>query len=454
MPLVSHLKVNLTAKNPATHLYNFFSNYALSLFKGDIGAVTSLMTTERKSYKAWEHVAQRYGLSLQGEMVDASMKKLKQQNKDGLTKTIAKNIYMSEGSKLGDAMRNLYNLEDAVFKVAHFKKLMGTKDFDINKAFKNGVLDKNYLKEFETSLSDAMKRANYEYVDYGTKWNKAIKTLDQGGIMPFFQYTYKSTPMVARTILKNPIKYGLFLAAMSGSGGLSLFNNDEKNTLKPKWAENGVLPNMFLTDSWIDIGGGMYFNAGRLMPGVRLDTFGGFKLTGLGFVESIINIFNGKTSLGYDYINKDDSVLKQNTDRIVEYSKNFLPPLTLGRYAQNYAKLGINALFSDKNKPFDVIQDSNKQDLTLGLVTARMAGARELGEKRNAQQKLNENTRLLNKAIASGDKEKAKELQAKGRFIIETAKKNGYTLKVPKGKIPKNYDGRSFLGKIKAEMME
>lgn len=43
------------------------------------------------------------------------------------------------------------------------------------------------------------------------------------------------------------------------------------------------------------------------------------------------------------------------------------------------------------------MQDSNKQDLAAGLVTARMAGARELGEKRSAQTALNENTRQLKK---------------------------------------------------------
>lgn len=447
-PLVNHLKVNLTAKNPATHLYNFGSNMGLAFFKGEFGSVWQMLRNP-KMYKEYSELAQRYGLSMQGELIEQGAKKLEQNSKKGALRKVWDELYFAEGSKAGDFMRAAYNYEDAIFKVAHFKKLLDSKGIDINRI----KSDKAYLAQNEKLLSDAMKRANYEYVDYGTRWNKAAQALDRGGIMPFLQYTWKSTPMVARTILKNPLKYSLYLAAVTGGGGLSLDifgnNSKEKELFKPSWAKNGsFLPNLFFTDSWVELGGtGVYFNAGRLMPAMRFDGFDGFKIGG-GFVGTMLNLADGRTSLGYEYISKNDANTVKWIKRLEETTKNFLPSMTMGRYAQNYGKLAINSLFDEKNKPFSAITDSNKQELSAGMVAARMAGVRELGQGRNAQQALNENARKLRLALSNGDKEKAKKLQAEGKEIIAMAKKKGISLKVPKGKIPKNSEGKGWLGRL------
>ena len=53
-PIVSHIKVNMTAKNPATHIYNFAANYALATIKGDFGDINKMLAMfagDHKQYK-------------------------------------------------------------------------------------------------------------------------------------------------------------------------------------------------------------------------------------------------------------------------------------------------------------------------------------------------------------------------------------------------------------------
>lgn len=52
-PIIDHIKVNVTVKNPFTHVYNFASNVMLSYLHGDEGALlkfAKLSKDERERY--------------------------------------------------------------------------------------------------------------------------------------------------------------------------------------------------------------------------------------------------------------------------------------------------------------------------------------------------------------------------------------------------------------------
>lgn len=434
--IVSHVKVNMTAKNPATHIYNFAANYALSAIKGDLWAVNKMLgmfAGDNKQYKAWQRLAQDYGLSVNMDMIDEGARKLKGEmamfkKVPSWIKKLAKNAYLAEGSMLGDAIRAGYNFEDAIFKLAHFKKIMDKEGFDISK-----INDPAYRKSFEGRLSSAMKKANYEYVDYATSWNKWAKNIDKYGVYPFLQYAWKSTPMMLQTGFKNPVKFLATMYAISEFGGLSFQNRDEKNSILPDWAQNGYVTNLFGADAWVRLGNSQYFfNLGRLVPAIRANELGGLKEGG--FYKTLFYLLNGKTGLGYEYVGKDDPAHKRFWDFLNEFAKSFMPPATLGRYGKNTLELLANSIADSLNMSkelrFSVIKDSAGNDLDFDLVLLRALGVRELPIKKSLQSNYNKAVRELKKAQQKG--EDLKEYKEKISALRQTARKEKITLKEPR----------------------
>lgn len=434
--IVSHIKVNMTAKNPATHVYNFAANYALATIKGDfkdINKMLAMFAKGNKQYKAWQRLAQDYGLSVNMDMIDESARKLKGEigmfkKVPSWVKTPLKNLYLAEGTMFGDAIRAGYNFEDEVFKLAHFKKIMDKEGFDISK-----INDPAYRKSFEGKLSSAMKKANYEYVDYATGWNKLAKNIDKYGIYPFLQYAWKSTPMMIQTIAKNPVKFVAAMGAIGYFNGLSFQNRDEKNSILPDWAQNGYVTNLFVADSWVRIGNSQYFfNLGRLIPAIRANELSGMKEGG--FYKTLFYLLNGKTSLGYEYVGKDDPAHKRFWDFTNEFAKSFMPPATFGRYGKNTLELLANSIADTLNMSkaarFSVIKDSAGNDLDFYLVLLRAFGVRELPIKKSLQ--ANYNKAYKNLAKAKKEKEELKEYKEKIKELRATAKKEKITLKEPR----------------------
>lgn len=436
--IVSHLKMNLTAKNPATHVYNFASNLGIAAIKGDLRVLYGTLKMfanekTRAQYRAWERLAQENGLSVNMDAIDMAGRNgvvEKDKGKLAWLKRGAKELYMAQGTVLGDVIRAGYNFEDAVFKIAHFRRIMEKEGFDISK-----VGDAAYKKSFEGKLSAAMKNANYEYVDYATGWNKFAKGLDKYGVYPFVQYAWKSTPMILRTIAKNPIKASLMIGAIGAGKGLTIQNRDEKNNLKPDWAQNGLVTNLFGADAWVRLfGSEYYFNLGRLIPAIRLNELGGLKDGG--FHKTFWNLLNGKTGLGYDYVKKDAPISEKAMKFAEELSKAFMPAGTYGRYGVNSAKLTWNAIADMLNlsegRKFSVIKDSAGNDLNFGLVVARALGVRELPIQKGLQTTYTKTIKALKEAQKEGDKDKVKEIENKIKVIKAQAKTEKITLKEPR----------------------
>ena len=376
--LIDHIKVNVTVKNPFTHLYNFGSNMALAFLHGDFNEAmktTAALMRGDKQFKRWETLANSLGLDSHLSDLEGLVKPLQSEAKDGILTRALKEAYMAEGSWSGEKARYFYSMEDKVFKIARFKKnlelIAKDKGFDIN----------DFSKFSADELKAAMKDAQYSYVDYSTHFNGTLKMLDKTGVQPFLHYTVKSTPMVLKAALKRPDRFLMMQAVLAFFGGSAWLgaDNERDNLAKPEWAESGALPNLVGVKSWMELfNTGWYFNSGRLVPGFRFDGFDKLEFNG-GFVGGAINIASGKSTLGYKIESDDDPNAVKITKRLLEIAKSYFPPLSpLGRYGQ---QLGAQATADITG--LDVApKDYNKEELGFGGIMARGAGVRRFDKEK------------------------------------------------------------------------
>ncbi|ERJ31093.1 hypothetical protein [Campylobacter concisus] len=376
--LIDHIKVNVTVKNPFTHLYNFGSNMALAFLHGDFNEAmktTAALMRGDKQFKRWETLANSLGLDSHLSDLEGLVKPLQSEAKDGILTRALKEAYMAEGSWSGEKARYFYSMEDKVFKIARFKKnlelIAKDKGFDVN----------NFSKFSADELKAAMKDAQYSYVDYSTHFNGTLKMLDKTGVQPFLHYAVKSTPMVLKAALKRPDRFLMMQAVLASGGGSAWLgaDNERDNLAKPEWAESGALPNLVGVKSWMELfNTGWYFNSGRLVPGFRFDGFDKLEFNG-GFVGGAINIASGKSTLGYKIESDDDPNAVKITKRLLEIAKSYFPPLSpLGRYGQ---QLGAQATADITG--LDVApKDYNKEELGFGGIMARGAGVRRFDKEK------------------------------------------------------------------------
>ena len=376
--LIDHIKVNVTVKNPFTHLYNFGSNMALAFLHGDFNEAmktTAAALRGDKQFKRWETLANSLGLDSHLSDLEGLVKPLQSEAKDGILTRALKEAYMAEGSWSGEKARYFYSMEDKVFKIARFKKnlelIAKDKGFDVN----------DFSKFSADELKAAMKDAQYSYVDYSTHFNGTLKMLDKTGVQPFLHYTVKSTPMVLKAALKRPDRFLMMQAVLAFFGGSAWLgaDNERDNLAKPEWAESGALPNLVGVKSWMELfNTGWYFNSGRLVPGFRFDGFDKLEFNG-GFVGGAINIASGKSTLGYKIESDDDPNAVKITKRLLELAKSYFPPLSpLGRYGQ---QLGAQATADITG--LDVApKDYNKEELGFGGIMARGAGVRRFDKEK------------------------------------------------------------------------
>ena len=376
--LIDHIKVNVTVKNPFTHLYNFGSNMALAFLHGDFNEAiktTAAWMRGDKQFKRWETLANSLGLDSHLSDLEGLVKPLQSEAKDGILTRALKEAYMAEGSWSGEKARYLYSMEDKVFKIARFKKnlelIAKDKGFDVN----------DFSKFSADELKAAMKDAQYSYVDYSTHFNGTLKMLDKTGVQPFLHYAVKSTPMVVKAALKRPDRFLMMQAVLAFFGGSAWLgaDNERDNLAKPEWAESGVLPNLVGVKSWMELfNTGWYFNSGRLVPGFRFDGFDKLEFNG-GFVGGAINIASGKSTLGYKIESDDDPNAVKITKRLLELAKSYFPPLSpLGRYGQQLGAQGAADITGANIAP----KDYNKEELGFGGIIARGAGVRRFDKEK------------------------------------------------------------------------
>ena len=462
--LIDHIKVNVTVKNPVTHIYNVASNAVLAFLHGDEKALASWALLGRQQRQEYWKLARRLGLDSAMDDLEGAIKGLKPKNDaeafgvlgkamDFLS-TAGKNIYMSEGSALGRAARKAYAWEDEIFKIARFKKNLDAI------AAKRGYAAGDLSKFSEKDLAAAMSDAQYHYVDYGTHFNRALRFVDKNGLMPFLHYSVKSTPMVIKAILKNPHRFAMMQAAFiaADAAGLSLSSitadTEKDNLTKPKWAQSSRFPNVFGLKTWARVGNtDTYFNAGRAVPGFRFDEV--FKVDGGGFVGGLMQIvFFGKSPLGYDIESKEDSGAESARKRAKEVAKNYLPTFTIGRYGQLLGEQALSDITGDKDF---APKDYNKDELGyIGTLKRSVGGRRfnqqkelnaELGKLRKQKMELEyvkvpdskdadkvekaiKHNEKLEKMSASEKAEKQKQIDRKLEIFKEVADAEGFEFDV------------------------
>ena len=418
--LIDHIKVNVTVKNPFTHLYNFGSNMALAFLHGDFNEAiktTAAWVSGSRQFKKWEDLANSLGLDSHLNDLEGPVRPLQRDAGGSILTRALKNAYMAEGSLLGDKARYLYSMEDKVFKIARFKKnlemIAKDKGFDVN----------DFSKFSADELKAAMKDAQYSYVDYSTHFNGTLKLLDKSGVQPFLHYAVKSTPMVVKAALKRPDRF-LMLQAMLAYGGGSAWlgaDNENDNLAKPEWAESGALPNLVGVKSWMRVGTtNWYFNSGRLVPGFRFDGFDKLEFNG-GFVGGAINIASGKSTLGYKIEGEEDSAAEKITKRVLELTKSYFPPISpLGRYGQ---QLGAQAT-ADVTGLDVAPKDYNKDDLGYGGIMARGVGVRRFDKAKEYGKELKKARKEYEQFVPvkvpeSKDAEKVEKAKAHNEKIVK-----------------------------------
>lgn len=418
--LIDHIKVNVTVKNPFTHLYNFGSNMALAFLHGDFNEAiktTAAWVSGSRQFKKWENLANSLGLDSHLSDLEGLVRPLQRDTGGNILTKALKNAYMAEGSYLGDKVRYLYSMEDKVFKIARFKKnlelIAKDKGFDVN----------DFSKFSADELKAAMKDAQYSYVDYSTHFNGTLKLLDKSGVQPFLHYAVKSTPMVVKAALKRPDRFLMMQAVLAYGGGSAWLgaDNEQDNLAKPEWAESGALPNLVGVKSWMRVGGtDWYFNSGRLVPGFRFDGFDKMEFNG-GFVGGAINIASGKSTLGHKIEAEEDSAAEKITKRMLELTKSYFPPVSpLGRYGQ---QLGAQAT-ADVTGLDVAPKDYNKDDLGYGGIMARGVGVRRFNKEKEYGKELKKARKEYEQFVPvkvpdSKDKEKVEKAKAHNEKITK-----------------------------------
>ena len=444
-PIIDHIKVNVTVKNPFTHVYNFASNVMLSYLHGDEGALLKFAKLSKDERERYWKLGKKLGLGSALDDLEGVVKGLKTNEKEHIVTKVVKNLYMAEGSMAGDFARKAYAWEDEIFKISRFKKNLD------EIAAKRGFDGSDLSKFSEKELAAAMKDAQYYYVDYSTPFNGRLQMLDKLGVVPFLHYSIKSTPMVMRAIAKKPHRFIIAQAALMGFGELtgiqlSAFSgllggkgNDEENLAKPDWAESGIIPNIFGLKSWTQIGdSGWYFNSGRLVPGFRFDGLDKPEF-GFGFVGSMMKILGeGKSSLGYKLEGEDDTISQRAFSRIKELLKSYAPPLTIGRYGQQLGEQTLSNVTGLDVAP----KDYNQDELGYSGILGRGVGMRNFNKQKEYGKELKKVKKEYEELVPvkvpdSSDKEKVAKAQDHNEKI---AKMDPQLLREKKAQLEKKFD--------------
>ena len=419
--VIDHVKLNVTVKNPGTHLYNVMSNVSVAYLNGDLGAltkVTKMMLTDRAKFKKLVNLARKFGLNNEIEDYETFRVGIDVKKDKNIVAKVLKNLYMAEGTFMGEGIRNVYGMEDEIFKLATFYKRIEGKKMSTSTA-------KHHFKE-----------AMADYVDYSTPLPPLVRRLDRNGVFPFSHYVWKSTPRVAKMIAKNPMKFALMQYALLESGA-SLFSEDD-NLEKADWAgDKGfagafkyIPSNLFGAKQWVKLEDDEFLNLGRALPGMRM---GGLAFDG-GFVGSFLSIMQGKDPLwGSKVYKESDSALQATVKGLQKFSENYAPPMTFGRYAQRLTK---------KATDFHPKKNDYKEEMSYKEILSQMIGVRNF----NKPKQIKKHYKSVIKEFKDGNIE-ADEMDKKLRAILIYAEEHNIELDISKMHEPKRREDYSYWNK-------
>ncbi|ALV24922.1 hypothetical protein CIG2463D_1353 [Campylobacter iguaniorum] len=432
--VIDHIKVNLTVKNPFTHVYNVGSNISLAFLQGDLphlAKLTDLIVRDRAKFNRLLDLARELGLNtgmeemqIKGMFDEFAKSAAKEVSKEryGQVKAfllrMAKNVYGTEDSKLGKGIRTAYGWEDAYFKLARFYRNL-----------ERGMDEKS-----------AFRDANKAYVDYSSHFNKYLRLADKAGVVPFLHYAVKSTPLLIKSAIKNPVKFAMLQSAAVYGGASAWLGGEsfeEQNALAPKWAGSSRFPNFMGVKNWTALGdSGISLNTGRLIPGMRLNTYEDI-LGGGGFIRGAIDAFNGRNSFGGSVLKEDDGAIASGLKIVDLISKQFLPTYSVGRYGRQL----ISA-------PFGGVKDANGEEVGVGGVLLRGVGVRAMNEKKE----LNKNVNKAEKTLKDDEKsDNAKAKATKDMSLYQNiARKRGWDIN---NLVPRKSNGTTLsLPNLKADI--
>lgn len=369
---INHIKVNLTVKNPITHLGNAISNVVLSYINGDMTHTAKVIKWAMNNDPRFNELlekAQQLGLNTHRiefeKMLKGNGLSLQEDKQGGTRETLIgllKTVYFAEGTKAGDFMRKAYDWEDAIFKLGSFQRNL-----------ERGMSEK-----------EAFDDANWTYVNYRYPMPNWLQGLDRLGFAPFLHYAYKSTPATLKAIIKRPSNLLRYMVLQAGIalGGASYFG-DNDDIAKPEWARDVL--NLWFIKNWTNIGRDTYINTARWFPGGKFDT-GLFIVPewefnfGLGFWGSFANIMQGMTPLGYPISSKHDDTLERAIEKLKVFGESFLP--SLFPFGGRYPMRGID-LARGKLKNY-YGEDMEPKEYLLRLLGIRVFNTKkEIQRKRN-----------------------------------------------------------------------
>ncbi len=440
--LYTHFKVNKTVKNPGTHLYNAAANIELMIL-----ARVNPAHAMRGNWKELVKLGEKYGMVDDTNLMfnlGEIVKKVPNGHKNDkafmtVMKRVLKEAYMAQDSKLGKAMRSAYNWEDKFFKLLSFSDEI----YKIKKAKYEAMHGELPVVHSKHKAIDAIKltsdeeykafaKANALFVDYARPLPPLLDKINRYTV-PFANYGFKSTPVVARLMIQNPLTAMALNVAGGGIAGRvaalgagvmgfdtlkewieKLEAGDTDKTAHETWMKPELFgkeipyDNMLFAPNWRKISEDdksvWYLNQGRMFQGMRTDFLTSLKSGGMiGQIAGYGSGTDAKT--GRKFIRKDDSNTKATYKTFKKVAKDFLPS-TWGNVA---------------GKAYDAYRYGENlygERLSLGDVAWQMVGVRRV-DKEKAEIKA---SRELKVKISKATNEKERK-----RAVLREAKKWGHS---------------------------
>lgn len=323
-------KINVTARNPVVHMNNIWANLHL-LDMTDTPLITlAEAMKEMATRKGQYELAQKYGLfgmskydvELQPFMKD--IKELKQ-SKNPLDWTWT---LIRKGDK---ALRDLYGIEDDIFRYAIFKDRI-SKGMMPEKA---ALEAKRWLIDYDISAPVINFMRNYSH--------------------PFIAYPYRALPLVVDTMFKKPWKVAKYYTIYEAINQIA----QQRYTEEEEKRERAVLPEQMKGKAWIgtdktiklpwkdQYGQSLYFDISRKLPGADIfDTAEKQKVFGLPIPAPLVPsgpimnvaglLLNKHPYFGYDIYRKSDTPEEIAGQQAKYLYQAFAPnnPLTPLSYSQ------------------------------------------------------------------------------------------------------------------------
>ena len=124
-PVIDHIKVNVTVKNPVTHVYNVLSNVQVSAIQGtlpNVARIIHMYKKDRAGFDALMKEVEPFGLdSMLKDMENVTV--FSDKKGVNVVATILNNLYLGENSKAGKGIRKVYDWEDKLFKLAAYDQM-------------------------------------------------------------------------------------------------------------------------------------------------------------------------------------------------------------------------------------------------------------------------------------------------------------------------------------------